>query len=337
MSNLEWEHYPIIQANEPVRRWLSMQVHLQLSTNTIQAYARALQLYLQFCEHQQIDVETASREHIALWIQEMTHPPAGKSGPANATLQQRLTAVRLFYNSLIEDQQRDDNPVGYGRYTPGKAFGGMRERGLLPRYEKLPWIPNDDQWSRILETTRHESVRNRLLFALAYDSALRREEVCSVRVDDIDPAHQLVRIRAETTKNRQERIVPYSVITAELYTEYLIQRRRISRSRGALFLSESRRNLGQPLSIWMWSKIIWHIAQTSDVSELSTHTLRHLCLTNLARAGWELHAIAQFAGHRSLHSTLRYIHLSGRELADQYQRTLASAHPLTPLIQGLVP
>ena len=31
----------------------------------------------------------------------------------------------------------------------------------------------------------------------------------------------------------------------------------------------------------------------------STHTTRHLCLTDLARMGWELHAIATFAGHRS--------------------------------------
>ena len=33
--------------------------------------------------------------------------------------------------------------------------------------------------------------------------------------------------------------------------------------------------------------------------------------------GWELHAIATFAGHRSTDSTLRYIHLSGRELSEK--------------------
>ncbi len=37
----------------------------------------------------------------------------------------------------------------------------------------------------------------------------------------------------------------------------------------------------------------------------STHTTRHLCLTDLARMGWELHAIATFAGHRSTDSTLQ--------------------------------
>jgi site-specific recombinase XerD len=209
----------------------------------------------------------------------------------------------------------------------------MRDRGLLPRYEKLPWIPGEEQWHRILEVVRHESLRTRLMFALAYDSALRREEVCSVLVEGIDPAHQLVRIRAENTKNRRERVVPYSVVTAELYAGYLEHRRQITRRRGPLFVSESPRNWGEPLSIWMWSKIVLRIAQMSEVPELSTHTLRHLCLTNLARAGWDLHAIAQFAGHRSLQSTLRYIHLSGRDLADQYHRALAHVHPLTILNQ----
>jgi integrase len=41
-----------------------------------------------------------------------------------------------------------------------------------------------------------------------------------------------------------------------------------------------------------------------EVPAFSTHTLRHLCLTDLAWSGWELHAIATFAGHRSTQTTL---------------------------------
>ena len=58
----------------------------------------------------------------------------------------------------------------------------------------------------------------------------------------------------------------------------------------------------------------------------STHTLRHLCLTDLARAGWELHAIATFAGHRDLATTLQYVHLSGWELAEKFARGMAQIH-----------
>jgi integrase len=153
------------------------------------------------------------------------------------------------------------------------------------------------------------------MLALAYDSALRREELCSLRTDDLDPAHRTLRVRAETTKTRRGRVVPYSAATGVLLSGYLAHRSGISRARGRLFLSESRRNHGEPLSLWSWSKVVRRVALAADVPQFSTHTTRHLCLTDLARMGWELHAIATFAGHRSTESTLTYIHRSGRELS----------------------
>ncbi|WP_327260256.1 hypothetical protein OG444_01160 [Streptomyces sp. NBC_01232] len=41
---------------------------------------------------------------------------------------------------------------------------------------------------------------------------------------------------------------------------------------------------------------------------------------------WELHAIASFAGHRSTESTLAYIHLSGRDLAEKLNRGMQQIH-----------
>jgi site-specific recombinase XerD len=152
---------------------------------------------------------------------------------------------------LIEEGLRDINPVGRGRYTPHNCFGSRRERGLIPRYRKLPWIPNDEVWQEILQVVSTEPLRNRLMLTLAYDAALRREELCSLEIGDIDPAHRLLRIRAETTKNRQERVVPYSEASGELYAAYLRHRGTLSRARGpVVFLSESRRNYAQPVAIW---------------------------------------------------------------------------------------
>ena len=95
---------------------------------------------------------------------------------------------------------------------------------------------------------------------------------------------------------------------------------------GTLFLSESRRNRAAPLSLWTWSKVVRRLALAADLPQFSTHTTRHLCLTDLARMGWELHAIATFAGHRSTDSTLAYIHLSGRDLADKLSRGMEQIH-----------
>jgi integrase len=115
-------------------------------------------------------------------------------------MQQRLTVVRFFYDYLIEEGVRTNNPVGRGRYTPGTGFWRTRERGLLPRYQKLPWIPGDDEWTSILTVAGDEPLRNQLMLCLAYDGALRREEVCTLESGDLDPSHRQVRIRAEVTK-----------------------------------------------------------------------------------------------------------------------------------------
>ena len=78
--------------------------------------------------------------------------------------------------------------------------------------------------------------------------------------------------------------------------------------------------------MWTWSKVVRRVALAAEVPRFSTHTTRHLCLTDLARMGWELHAIATFAGHRSTDSTLRYIHLSGRELAEKLTSSMSQIH-----------
>ena len=72
--------------------------------------------------------------------------------------------------------------------------------------------------------------------------------------------------------------------------------------------------------------MVRRVALAAEVPRFSTHTTRHLCLTDLARMGWEVHAIATFAGHRSTDSTLRYIHLSGRDLAEKLNASMAQIH-----------
>ena len=59
---------------------------------------------------------------------------------------------------------------------------------------------------------------------------------------------------------------------------------------------------------------------------LQPRHMRHPCLTDLARAGWDIHEIATFAGHRSLQTTLLYIHLSGRDRLKKLEQGMAQLH-----------
>jgi hypothetical protein len=129
-----------------------------------------LEDFLSFSASQLVTPEIATRAHVATYVhdlatrknsrqaKELTIPGAGL---ANATIQQRLTAIRLYYDYLMEEGRRSDNPVGRGRYTPGKAFGGKRERGLIPHYHKLPWLPNEEQWRAVLAAARSELTHDR--------------------------------------------------------------------------------------------------------------------------------------------------------------------------------
>lgn len=336
-ESIEWFRYPRVAAHLRGRPWLESQVLLGLAPHTVEAYGRGAEDFLAFCDRAGVDAVAASRETILQYVGDLRGRPAKRgrrgadvssaSGLANATMQQRLTAVRLFYDFLIEENVRDTNPVGRGRFTPGKAaFRSRADRGMLPRQHALPWIPTDQQWRELLLVARSEPIRNRCMLAFAYDAGLRREELCSLASDDLDPAHRTLRVRAETTKGKRQRTVPYSASAGELLRQYLSHRRSMSRERGPLFLSESRRNYGSPITLWTWSKVVQGMADRAGLPRFSTHTLRHLCLTDLARAGWEIHEIATFAGHRNTTTTQQYIHLSGRDLAQRMERGMDQIH-----------
>lgn len=251
-AQIQWVRFPLIALHSRARAWLQIQANLGLAHNTIEAYGRALEDYLKFSSNSSLNIEAATQEHISQYVHHLTNKPQlsetnvrridSKAGLANATIQQRLTAVRLYYDYLVEEGIRKTNPVGRGKYTPGKGFAGNRERSLVRRYTKLPWIPNEEQWLQIVQAAKAEPLRNRVMFALAYDSALRREELCSLQIGDINPALRTIVIRAENTKSRWERITPYSQTTSALLANYFNHRKTISRAPGAVFLSESHRN-----------------------------------------------------------------------------------------------
>jgi integrase/recombinase XerD len=129
----------------------TVRTDLERAPRTIDAYARGLAEYLLMCEREDVDPVAAGRAHIAVYVRELTSRPHRRvvnvlsidsgSELANATIQQRLVPVRLFYDFLMEEGLRESNPVGRGRYTPGRRAGAGHQRGLMPRLTKLPWIP----------------------------------------------------------------------------------------------------------------------------------------------------------------------------------------------------
>ena len=127
------EKWPVLARHDRAMEWLQIWTDLGRAPRTIDAYGRGLAEYLQVCERDGIDPLAATRAQVALFVRELTSRPSRRgtnvvaldsgSGLANATLQQRLVPVRLFYDFLVEEGVRESNPVGRGRYTPGRASG----------------------------------------------------------------------------------------------------------------------------------------------------------------------------------------------------------------------
>src|SRR5689334_1601224 len=120
----EVNRYPALLSCEHACAWFRIQTNLGLAQNTLHAYARSLNDFLAFTGKSGAAVITASREHISVWVRDLLLRPNCRSskavvidsgaGLSNATLQQRITAVRLFYDFVIEEGLRSTNPVGRG-------------------------------------------------------------------------------------------------------------------------------------------------------------------------------------------------------------------------------
>ena len=322
----------MLRRHERAAEWLRIWTDLGRAPRTIDAYARGLAEFLLVCERDGVDPVAATRAQIALFVRELTDPPE----PQRRATWSRWTRVRVWptrrcssgwcrcgCSTTSWSRRACASPTRSAVAVTPRAgtFGGGQSRPLVAADGQAAVDPGRGEWLRLLEVFRAEPIRNRLMLALAYDSALRREELCSLRTDDLDPAHRTLRVRAETTKTR--RGTGGAVLARRPGCCCRATSRTGPRSAGPAArcsCPSPGATTAEPLTLWTWSKVVRRVALAADVPRFSTHTTRHLCLTDLARMGWELHAIATFAGHRSTESTLRYIHLSGRDLAAKLNR-----------------
>lgn len=300
MDRIPWNRLPLASESAHARAWLLREIEAGLSATTVAAYSRAVEGFLAYCRGRRVDPRMATAEHVAAYLREL-----GGRGLRDAAQRQRLTAIRLFYAFVVEQGGRADNPATELAHT--------LPHGTDPRAKESLWVPNEPEWGAVLTVASAERQRTRVMLALAYDAALRREELCRLRVGDLDAVRCVVRVVAP---GQAERFVPVGAEVAAGCARYLRERDATPSFNGALFLSESPRNRHEPLTIWTWSKVVQALALSAGVAHFTTHTPRHLRLTDLARSGWSAAEIARFAGHSSASQARRYTRLAEEQPLD---------------------
>jgi site-specific recombinase XerD len=341
MQEIQWQYYPHVATHLIARSFIESQAKRQKRPKTIDAYARNLEDLLQaFTQAEITNIIDAGPDDLETYIDSLyQRKPARlknkttsspEDGLSQNTIQQRIVTARLFYDFCIYRGYRQEktNPIPRGNLGGGDT---PLQRGVVSHKPQLPWIPSDQGWETLIKHIMvYESTRNQLMILLAYDGALRREELVSLRLDDFDWPTSLITVRTEASKSGWQRSVTFSRVTGELLKRYLWNERGHilaafgGEKNGPLFLSESNRNAGCPITLGTFNDVIERLRRTIDMPYLTTHTFRHLRCTVLKRCGVDLQDIALYAGHKSVASTQIYIHLAPSELNKRIREATAS-------------
>jgi site-specific recombinase XerD len=219
-AGVRWGLYPVAAATAPARAFVLRLHQLSRRPKTVDAYARNLDRFLASFRGEPVERWLEADEGAILaYVADLRHHPRPRSRPrssrdlpdnlvsfsggrlTDATVAQYAVALRQFYDYLIRTRLRRDqvNPVPRG----SRSFTGEKSaRGPLPPPRRLPWIAPADLWERIvLHVVTRESARNRAMILVAYDGALRREELVGLRDDDYDRPRSLLKVRAATSKS----------------------------------------------------------------------------------------------------------------------------------------
>ncbi|GHO57771.1 tyrosine-type recombinase/integrase [Ktedonobacter robiniae] len=355
---VRWEYYPRVANHAVTRAFVERLVLKGKRPKTVDAYARAIEDLLAYFTttnpERFLEADEADLDNYITSLKQRGPKKRGRGGMiddetkiryltgrklSDNTIALRVVACRRFYDYLLQKRRRSDpvNPIARG--NDGRD-GRRPERGPATPRKRLPWVPSDEVWERFVQhVLLQEDARTKAMILLAYDAALRREELMSLQVDDIDWARGLVTIRPEITKGGRMRYVPVSACVLHLVRDYLEGNRRAliaaydGDDAGLIFLSESTRNPSRPLAVGAFDEIVERVREKVGLPALTPHTLRHQRCTLLKRAGVSLDDIALFAGHRSTESKRLYIHLAPSELS---KRIREKVEPFDAPIKALI-
>jgi integrase len=134
---------------------------------------------------------------------------------------------------------------------------------------------------------------------LGIETAMRLGEICSIRTDDVDIAHRVVRLRM--TKNGDARDVPLSMAAVHIL-EPLVN----LAQPGSLVIPVSAESLGTEFRI---------VRNRAGLHGLRFHDSRHTAATRISKKLSNVLELSAVTGHRDLRSLKRYYNPDASELA----------------------
>ncbi|MGB3934968.1 MAG: site-specific integrase [Burkholderiales bacterium] len=171
--------------------------------------------------------------------------------------------------------------------------------------QKLPQILAREEVARLIDLTTNP--KHRAMLMTAYGAGLRLNEICHLKVTDIDSARMTIRV--EQGKGAKDR---YTLLSPRLLAEL---RRYWAAYRPAPWLFP-----GKDPALCLSDTTVQRVFKAAKARAAITkrggiHALRHAFATHMLEAGVDIHTIQRLMGHGHISSTLRYFHLARKHLA----------------------
>ena len=172
--------------------------------------------------------------------------------------------------------------------------------------EYIPFVPSKDETWQFISSM--PDLKQKTMLAVMYSSGLRIGEVCRLRYEDIERKH--MRIHITRSKSRNDRYALLSKTALDLLTQYWFE---YGRPTGFLFPKQGGEDL--PIDTFFLSRHIHaHEKRLGWEQRLTCHSFRHAFGTHLYESGTDLLTIKALMGHKSLNSTMIYVHLSNQAI-----------------------
>jgi integrase/recombinase XerD len=228
---------------------------------------------------------------------------------SHGTQMGRLSVVRAFFSWLVKQNHIPADP----------SAGLERPRGehRLPvnalTIEEVEAVL-DQPDTRILA-----GFRDRVILEVLYATAIRRTELCSLQLHDIDWSRRVLFVRQG--KGRKDRVVPIgerALAWLEVYRDHVRPRLVAGKEGPWLFLNRDGRAIAPKK---LTGRVGVYIAAVRPGG--SCHLLRHTAATLMLEGGADIRYIQALLGHENLDTTQIYTQVSIGRL----QQVHADTHP----------
>ncbi len=276
----------------PLIEWLA---NLEVK-NTIRAYRRDVESFMRFTGiRESSEFRMVKRAHVIAWRKSLE-----ECDLAPATIRRKLSALSELFDFFCEKNSVSENPVSGVERPSEKSNEG-----------KTPAL-SDDQAKALLDAPKPGTLkgkRDRAILAVLLFHAIRRAEVCSLRVKDCADRRGIKHlwVRGKGGKLRYIPVHPYAL---RCILEYVAAAGHREDRDGPLFRSVAS-NISDDKGLSegsVYRNVVIHYCKRLGISMelLGPHALRTTSATNALSNKADIVEVQHWLGHSNISTTRLY-------------------------------